>query len=335
MPRIAALSTSQQPRNSRRRAWLWGAGAALVLAAAGTVWAVVANAVGNEELRGALGERTGMGGVELRVADLELVRGFYEDAVGLEVLEADEDHAVLGAGDRPLLTLERERAAEITPDRPSEAGLFHSAILFPSERDLAWTLQRIADTAPERFQGSADHRVSQAFYFGDPEGNGLELYVDRPRDEWTWEGDRVQMGSDPLDPNQFIREHLGDSDAAGAVMGHVHLRVGDTEQAKAFYNGVLGFDVTSEEPDALFLSAGGYHHHLAANSWNSRGAGVRADGLGLIRFTVKLGTAEELDGIVERISAAGLDTERDGAALLVDDPWGNTVRLVVEPVPAA
>ncbi|MEB4615970.1 VOC family protein, partial [Leucobacter sp. M11] len=300
MPRSAPSHPARPRPASRPKRGTWVAiiVAAVLVLAGGIAWAAIALAAdGDGEQRGLLGERVGMGGVELRVANLDLVRGFYEDAVGLDVLDADEDRAVLGADGRALITLEQERADTITPDSPSEAGLFHSAILFPSERDLAATLQRIADTAPERYQGSADHHVSQAFYFGDPEGNGLELYVDRPRDEWTWTGDRVQMGSDPLDPNQFIQQHLGDGDAADAVMGHVHLRVGDTEEAKRFYHGVLGFDVTAEEPDALFLSAGGYHHHLAANSWNSRGAGVRADGLGLIRFTVQLGSAEELAGI--------------------------------------
>lgn len=309
----------------------------VLLAAGGITWAAVAigSASGDEAVAhdsGTIGADTTMGGVEIRVADLPLMQEFYERAVGLEVIEQAVDSVVLGAGERALLTLQAESPEEgpAAPNNPTEAGLFHSAILFPSAQDLAATLQRIATEAPETYQGSADHLVSEAFYFGDPEGNGLELYVDRPRDQWQWDGDRVQMGSELLDVNQFIADNLGSGGTSDTVMGHVHLRVGDTAEATRFYSDIIGFDVTSESDGAVFLSAGGYHHHLAANSWNSAGAGVRSPGLGLVRFTVTVGSADEVEAIGDRLHAAGVPSSLEGNSLTADDPWGNTIRVVAK-----
>jgi catechol 2,3-dioxygenase len=190
-------------------------------------------------------------------------------------------------------------------------------------------MMRMATQYPALFQGSADHRVSEAFYFGDPEGNGVELYIDTPREEWVWEDGQVQMGSDPLDPNAFIQQHLGQDSAGDATMGHVHLKVGDVAQAREFYVDTLGFAATAEANGALFMSAGGYHHHLAANTWGSSGAGVRPAGLGLGEFAVVLPEASELDGVVERLQDAEVPFEQDAAGLTVADPWGNQVRFTI------
>ena len=172
--------------------------------------------------------------------------------------------------------------------------------------------------------------MSLAFYASDPEGNGLELYIDRPADEWVWKDGEVTMGSAALDPNAFIEEHLG-ADAVAttttATMGHVHLKVGNLETARAFYVDTLGFAVTANSDGALFMSAGGYHHHLAANTWNSAGAGERSASLGLGSFSVVLPTQADIDDAAQRLTNAGVAFERTDAGLTVADPWGNVVQL--------
>lgn len=268
---------------------------------------------------------TTMGVNELKVRALDEVAEFYEVGVGLEVLASESDEVLLGHGDEPLIRL--VRSDEPLP-QPDAAGLYHTAILYPDEATLAETLMQVAQNAPESYQGAADHTVSQAFYFGDPEGNGVELYVDRPRDEWTWNDGMVEMGSDPLDPNQFIDEHLGDSAAGTAVVGHVHLKVGDLDEARVFYAETLGFDVVSEADGALFYSAGGYHHHLATNTWVSAGAGPRSTEVGLGSVTISLPTAADVEAVAERAAAGGLASETTAGGVIVEDPWGNRVRIV-------
>ncbi|AMB60337.1 hypothetical protein AWU67_04145 [Microterricola viridarii] len=268
-----------------------------------------------------------MGAVSLTVAELPAMRSFYADAVGLEVIAESESEVSLGQGGETLIRLVHDAAA---PARGgSDAGLYHSAILFPDSASLAASLAQVAERAPASYQGSADHRVSLAFYLGDPEGNGVELYVDRPSNEWEWVDGQVTMGSADLDPNQFIADNLDESTpASAATLGHVHLSVGDLDAARAFYVDTLGFDITSESTGALFMSAGGYHHHLAANTWNSAGAGARAATQGLREFTVILADGAELDAAAARLADAGVPTEHADGSLTTEDPWGNTVRLL-------
>jgi catechol 2,3-dioxygenase len=271
-----------------------------------------------------LPEGTGMGVVELKVVNLPNVLAYYRDGVGLEVLEEGDGFAVLGL-DAPVIRLD---ATDDPLDAATDAGLYHSAVLFADESSLAQTLARMADFAPHTYQGASDHAVSIAFYFGDPEGNGLELYVDRPREEWVWDGDRVRMGSAAVDVNAFIAEHAGAAGAGAATMGHVHLRVGDLDEARAFYEGVIGFDVTAESDGALFYSAGGYHHHLATNTWASAGAGVRDATAGLGAYTMTVPAIADVAAVAARLDAAGLVYDVVTGGLAVDDPWGNTVRVV-------
>ncbi|NLA64338.1 MAG: hypothetical protein GX862_00050 [Leucobacter sp.] len=228
------------PQPKRARTGLLITLIAAVAVAAIIVWIVVANlrstdAAASEVPQSALPDSTSMGVVELQVADLDQMRGYYETALGLRVLNESADAVELGL-DQPLITLQVGEGTA-PASTPSEAGLYHSAILYPDEAALARVLLRIATVAPNSFQGSADHKVSLAFYFVDPEGNGLELYTDRPSDEWNWVNGEVEMGAYALDPNQFITEHLGsdlstelglklDPDAT-ADMGHVHMKVGD------------------------------------------------------------------------------------------------------------
>ena len=185
----------------------------------------------------------------------------------------------------------------------------------------------MANHAPRTFTGSADHLVSEAFYFTDPEGNGLELYRDRPREQWQYPGGQLKMGVLPLDPNAFLSEHLEegwtlaagrpdlDSGARDAVVGHVHLQVGDIPTASAFYVDTLGFDVTAQWNGALFIAAGGYHHHLAVNTWRSMGAGPRAVTLGLGEISITVPTTDDVAALAARLSAHRVPVADDGAEL--------------------
>lgn len=272
-----------------------------------------------------LSDEANMGVVELTVSDLESMQSFYSDAVGMQVIEESEDSVLLGF-DNPLIRLV---VADGDRDNPAKAGLFHSAVLYENESDLANTVVRVAELAPGSFQGASDHRVSLAFYFADPEGNGLELYVDRPADEWEWVEGQVVMGSFPVDVEQFLTESLTGESVESAAMGHVHLRVGDLDLAKDFYVETLGFAVTSESDGALFMSVGGYHHHLAANTWNSAGAGVRPESLGLRSFEITVPDSAEVDRIAGRVEQQNLPVDIVDGGLELDDPWGNRVNISI------
>lgn len=286
----------------------------------------------DEPLSKELGAGTSMGGVELRTADLESLGRFYVQGVGLEVLEDDGDALVLGIDNAPLIELVETDAPA---DDIAEAGLYHSAFLFPDEATLADALARMATVAPESFQGSADHNVSQAFYFGDPEGNGVELYVDRPSADWEWKDGVVTMGSLPLDPNAFLDEHFvnvadRDDSASGVVMGHVHLRGGDVAKAEEFYADTLGFKVTARSEGAVFFAAGDYHHHMAVNVWSSEGAGDRPETAGLGHVTILVSDEGELDALEARLKHAKREYTREGAELHTSDPWGTEVVVSVK-----
>lgn len=331
MPPVSSRSGSRSRTRSSSRLVLIIIAAIVLVGVVAIAWAAATASAGSSQGNTApealLPDDTAMGVVELNVHDLPKVRAYYEDVVGLSVLEQSEQEVALGL-DSPLIRLVSNLDGE-TGSTLIEAGLYHSAILYPDEASLAAVIWRIANTAPETFQGSADHAVSQAFYFLDPEGNGLELYVDRPSAEWQWNDGEVQMGSAALDPNAFIQQHLkeGAEKASEATMGHVHLKVGDLDQARDFYADTLGFAVTAEADGALFYAAGGYHHHVATNIWQSAGAGDRENWTGLRSMTITVPEAE-LGGISERIEAAGHDHELTGDTLSVQDPWGNTVFIV-------
>lgn len=274
---------------------------------------------------------TAMGAVTLRVADLDRMVGFYRDAVTLTVLTHDAGRAVLGRGTTPLVVL--EHAPELRHAGPRDAGLFHTAVLFPTEADLATAVWSVASRHPGSFTGSADHLVSKAFYFDDPEGNGVELYWDRDRTEWSWTHGQVDMATLALDPAAFLRDHLDEAAVAAAahrpaVVGHVHLSVGDVETAHHFYVEQLGFETTTRfGPQALFVSAGGYHHHMAMNTWRSAGAGRRqlALGLGLVRLD--LPGADDVGSLAERLVHHGVAVEDDGRTLAFEDPWANRLEV--------
>ena len=294
-----------------------------------------------------LPDATAMSGVALDVGDLDGLTRFYRDVLLLNVLAEGPGWVSLGRSGRTLVTL-RHR-----PDLPRgvrrSAGLFHTALLHSDASSLATTLASVAIHTPQLYTGAGDHLVSQAFYLDDPEGNGVELYVDRPRDGWFWRDGRVAMTTEYIDPSDFLSTHLSDvgrdfvetapdsrgSLAAleGRVVGHVHLKVGQTEAAKAFYVDTLGFEVTAELPGALFVSAGGYHHHMAMNTWGTSGVGLRAPALGLGQVGVEVPDADAVVAAADRFRRRGLDvrdsagSEGQGVAIEVDDPWGNLVRV--------
>jgi catechol 2,3-dioxygenase len=274
---------------------------------------------------------TAMGPVTLLVADLEGMTAYYRDAVALTVLSSAGDRVTLGRGTEPVIILEHSPALKHAG--PRDAGLYHTAILFDTERALAAAVYSTARRHPGSFTGSADHLVSKAFYFTDPEGNGVELYWDRDRSQWSWVHGTIEMGSLGLDPNAFLQENLTDEVIenpvdGGARVGHVHLSVGDTDSARDFYVDRLGFESMIEMPgQALFVSAGKYHHHMAMNVWNSRGAGRRSRTLGLGEVGIVVPTPDDVGALTERMSHFGIETRNDGQTVSFDDPWANLIRV--------
>ncbi|MDM7831050.1 VOC family protein [Cellulomonas edaphi] len=280
-----------------------------------------------------LGSATDVGPVTLKVGDLDAMTDYYARGVGLQVLGQEGSVVTLGRGGVASVVL--EHSPLLKHASASAAGLFHTAILFEDQADLAASVYSVARRFPRSFTGSSDHAVSKALYFDDPEGNGVELYWDRPREDWQWRDGRVVMGTQYLDPNGFLQESLTEAGAEGpgdgaAAVGHVHLKVGDIETARRFYVDTVGFEVTAQLGDqALFVSAGGYHHHLGMNTWQSRGASGRWPALGLGELTIELGSQDDRGALRDRLVTGGVVIREDDQALVLEDPWKNEVRVTV------
>lgn len=274
-----------------------------------------------------------MGTVMLKVGDMNLMTDYYQRALGLDVVAEQDGGLYLGRLQTPLVHLAPAPGLNI-PAR-GEAGLFHTALLFDNQAALAATVATAAQYEPRSFTGSADHLVSEAFYFSDPEGNGIELYWDRPRETWDWDGKTVVMDSLALPPQRYLQEHLTQESVDGqrateAGVGHVHLQVGDVQSAHDFYVGTLGFEKTAGwHGQALFVSAGGYHHHMAMNVWNSRGAGPRRDTLGLGEVLIEVPSGDDVGALADRLKVAGVAAHHTGAELRIEDPWRNQIRVAV------
>lgn len=269
-----------------------------------------------------------MGAVTLRVANLDGMTEYYSDVLGLSVLSEGTDSRVLGGSSGSALVL--EHAPELKHASPSDAGLFHTAFLYGSREALATAVYALASNYPQSFTGSADHLVSEAFYFDDPEGNGVELYFDKERTSWSWQHGEIQMDTLPLDPNAYLRDYLKEPRVVeDPTIGHVHLSVGNIEQAKDFYVERLGFEVTLNwGGTALFVSAGGYHHHMAMNIWRSKGAGPRQQTLGLGDVSILLPDPDSFGETIERIGLSGATPlEYEESVARFGDPWGNQVTL--------
>lgn len=250
--------------------------------------------------------------VGLKARDAESLADYYKTVLGLKELRRTNGMIGLGAGGRELLEIEGSSA--LKPGDPHSAGLFHTAFLLPSRDDLARWVGHAAENRIE-ISGASDHLVSEAIYLYDPEGNGIEIYRDRARAEWPTEDGAIKMATERLDLRGLL-ESLPEGDAGwsgvpdDSIIGHVHLRVGDTGEAESWWNGEMGFDTTVRYGgSAVFLSTGGYHHHIGANSWQSAGAGPRENdrtGLSYVELAAKSG------------AATGEKT----------DPWGNEIRTV-------
>jgi catechol 2,3-dioxygenase len=265
-----------------------------------------------------------IGRVALVVHDLDRVSHFYETALGLQVLECGSGLVRLGAGSSVLIELEHDPHARIRGRR--EAGLFHTAFLLPDRARLgAWLSFALGEGL--KLTGAADHLVSEAVYLNDPEGNGIEIYADRPSSAWPRRNGMIEMTSDPLDLNGLMKaaERGWTGFPDDGLVGHVHLQVGDTAAADAFYGGLLGLDVTCRYPGASFYGSGGYHHQLAGNIWNSGGAPVRSDrATGLSHVLLRVD-----DAVIETVRArtpAG-DHEAGDNGIALRDPWGTAINL--------
>jgi catechol 2,3-dioxygenase len=275
-----------------------------------------------------------MGPLALAVADLSRSLAFYTRAIGLEVQEQDASGATLGAAGRPLLVLTEQAGASAWPrdTRDGYTGLYHFAILVPTRADLGRWLRNWLELGL-RLPGQGDHLVSEALYVEDPDGNGIEVYRDRSRDEWPRVNGQIQMASDPVDIRGLLEEAV-QSDRpwtglpAGTIVGHVHLQVGNIPRAAEFYHGVVGFDIIASMPSALFISAGGYHHHLGLNTWHSLDAGPAPDGFaGLRWFTIELPTEEAREAVLQRLDAAGVPHTEENGDTVLHDPWQNRIVL--------
>jgi catechol 2,3-dioxygenase len=275
---------------------------------------------------------TSVGTVRLTVSDLARSREFYERVIGLRATERDDGTLALGVEGNPALVELRADSAAPGLNRRA-TGLYHLAILLPTRRDLALGLRRLAESRWP-LDGASDHLVSEALYLSDPDGNGIEIYRDRPRGEWRREGGELRMATLPLDLESVIAE-LHDQDdrdehaPAGTRIGHVHLQVADLAETEAFYSGALGFDVVVRGyPGALFVSAGGYHHHIGLNTWHSAGSSPPTPGaIGMRAFEIELPDQDALEHTVERATTAGVEARRHGGSAVLVDPSGNTVVL--------
>lgn len=269
--------------------------------------------------------------------DLPKMVAFYGDLMGMQVIEKTDAYAKLSASGQPpaLLTLVELRDARPAPSSSFNAGLYHTAFRFPGRKPLASTLLRIV-AARYPLQGAADHRFSEAVYLADPEGNGIELYRDHPREVWPRMGDALQSGNLPLDLDKLLEEADQVAAQAGKVdpgmdIGHIHLQVSNLAGADAFYHQLLGLDVMMAMPTALFFAAGGYHHHVGANIWHSQNAPRRAKDLtGLSSYAFVVPDEAGWLAVFERVKDKVIrTTERDGQlGVAIEDQDGIVVEII-------
>ncbi|MEY8191669.1 VOC family protein [Peribacillus simplex] len=272
---------------------------------------------------------TFVGEVSINVLDLNKAILFYQEIIGLQVLKKSDRLAVLTTdGKTPLLTL--EQPVDVIPKEGRTTGLYHFALLLPSRADLSIFLRHLLQTKYPF--GAADHEVSEALYITDPDGNGIEVYSDRPSTDWRWASGEVAMGTDPLDGNDLLEEGDGEWSKlpAGTLMGHIHLHVADLRKTEEFYMQGLGFTVVNRYGGALFTSTGGYHHHIGLNTWNGVGAPApKENSVGLNWYTLVFADEDARNKVTEQLQGIGaVVTEKEGF-FAVTDPSGNEIHLVV------
>jgi catechol 2,3-dioxygenase len=278
-----------------------------------------------------LDPRTNMGYLHLTVRDFKTALPFYQNVLGFKVHSNEKGVAHLGAGGEDLLVLTENPDAKV---QKFVTGLYHFAILVPSRFELARSLRRLAES--EIQLGFGDHIVSEAIYLSDPDNNGIEVYRDRPRAEWFDKQGNFQMGTLPVDVDGVLSELQNETDEwtglhRDTVLGHMHLKVSNVKRDAAFYRDIIGFDEMANLGSAAFVSAGGYHHHLGMNSWESANAAPPpANSVGLQYFTVNLPSHEELSRVAHRVRQAGVGLEETDAGLLARDPSQNAVVLTTK-----
>ncbi len=282
---------------------------------------------------------TTIGEVQLNIANLERSLRFYQDRLGFRLLGQQGNQAVLGAGERRLVVLNEKPGVKPRPQAGPASrmtGLYHFGVLLPDRRALARLLVHLAEEETE-IQGVADHGVSEALYLSDPDGNGIELYRDRRRGEWPADDlGKLQMGTDQLDVDDLVMEMKDNiPEWTGlpdkTVIGHVHLHVADLSAAERFYTQALGFQLTQRYASgAIFVSAGGYHHHIGLNTWAGGGAPPPPEDVaGLRWFSILLPSEEALSAVRERLQAAGVAYEEREGGIFVKDPSQNA--MVIRP----
>lgn len=278
-----------------------------------------------------LPDATHLGRVRLQVADLDRSIAYYETVIGLRVLERGGDVATLGpqGGGNAIVEL-RAKPGVRAVARRGQIGLYHFAILLPDRASLGRLIAHLA--AIGVYAGMSDHFVSEAIYLQDPDGLGIEVYADRPRSEWRSSDRQLAMTTNPLDVNDVVRAGGGvpwGGAPAGTVIGHVHLYVRDLDEAATFYHEALGLDkVVWGYPGALFMSAGGYHHHLGTNTWAAGAPLATDDDARLLDWEIVVPDAATVERAVESLENHGAEVRRDGMAAIARDPWGTTVRVV-------
>ncbi len=272
---------------------------------------------------------TTVGAVSLAVSDITKMSGFYQAVIGLSILNQSQTSAILGVGRTPLVRLV-SRAGGKRYSRTT--GLFHLALLLPGRPDLGNWLRHLTERKYP-LDGAGDHLVSEALYLTDPEGNGIEVYCDRARETWQFDENGIKMDTLAVDRESLLAE-VSDTPflgmPSGAALGHIHLKVGDLQETMAFYQDILGFDLMTTLPGAAFFSAGGYHHRIGANIWQSRGAAPPPlDALGLVSFEILLPDKGAAQNILNRVEESNLPIDKSGENLSVQDPAGNRIEFKI------
>jgi catechol 2,3-dioxygenase len=274
----------------------------------------------------------GIGRVRLRVADLERSLDFYRDLLGLKVIREPAGEVALAGGGRELIVLQERPGIARRPRRPRTTGLYHVALLLPTRIELGRTLLGLGNAGYE-LRGMSDHAVSESLYLDDPDGNGLEIYADRPRDQWPIEGGIVQMTVEPMDIEGVLAAAKQDPTpwsglAPETVVGHVHLTVSRMEPAVAFYRDIVGFNEMMRIPSLAAVSAGGYHHHLNLNTWAGEGAPRDTEDVaGLESWELRVPQEADRIALLQRLGAAGALTDSATGALALD-PDGNRMEVL-------
>lgn len=270
-----------------------------------------------------------VGEVNIKVKNLDYSLTFYQNIMGFQVLEKTDRRAVLTTdGKTPLVTLEQPEDVVAKTSRTS--GLYHFAILLPSRADLSVFLRHMIQTGYPL--GAADHYVSEALYLNDPDGNGIEVYRDRPSAEWNWNNGLVEMATEELDGNGILAESDAEWNGlpVGTLMGHIHLHVADLKKAEQFYTKGLGFEVVSYYPQAAFLSTGGYHHHIAINTWQGEGAATPPkNSVGLNWYSLVFPDEAMRENAIKQLKQLGALITEEADFYVTSDPSGNQIRLVI------